>query len=77
MTSLARRLLSGAAAILLGGAALLLASLGWSAVPREACRWGDADFCSDHGPLYLSLAGAFALGLILALWAINRRRRES
>ena len=77
MRRLVRPLLSGAAAILLGGSALLLASLGWSAVPRETCRWGDSDFCSDHGPLYWSLAALFALGLILALWAINRRRRES
>jgi hypothetical protein len=73
-----RRLLGSAAAILLlGGPVLLLGSFAWSAVPRESCRWGDSDFCSDYGSFYRALAGLFALALMLALWAINRKRRGS
>jgi uncharacterized membrane protein len=54
--------------------ALFLASVEWSAVPRDKCNWGSDQFCTDYKGLYGLMALGITIVLLIALLVINRDR---
>jgi len=66
--------LSAIVTLIFGPIILFLASVEWSAVPREKCNWRTDQFCTDYKGIYGLEAIGLAIVLIIALLVINRDR---